>query len=167
MVWVLISASFSTFTSMSPRCPSQPLLSPCIPLFPARSSFTAHIPSRRGFSVLFLPIACCISSFSFCAFFFPLVIAACTSFLQKKKNIYIYMRTILWWGLRPWELGHAKLVVSFSSSSLGCGICLWHWRTGSQYPGDVRSEIRPLFPQVTLWGVSQQLPGPGHRAISI
>lgn len=114
MVWVLISASFSTFTSMSPRCPSQPLLSPCIPLFPARSSFTAHIPSRRGFSVLFLPIACCISSFSFCAFFFPLVIAACTSFLQKKIYIYIYENNTVvgseTLGIGPCKVGREFLI---------------------------------------------------------
>lgn len=132
------------------------------------STFLVHCthPISKGLLCSF-PTNCLLHLFIlFLCPFFPLVIAACTSFLQK-KNIYIYMRTILWWGLRPWELGHAKLVVSFSSSSPGCGICLWHWHTGSQYPGDVRSEIRPLFPQVTLWGVSQQLPGPGHRAISI
>lgn len=129
-----------------------------------RSLHTSHL---EGASLFFSYQLLAASLHSLFVPFFSLGNCCLYLLSPKKKYIYIYMRTILWWGLRPWELGHAKLVVSFSSSSLGCGICLWHWRTGSQYPGDVRSEIRPLFPQVTLWGVSQQLPGPGHRAISI
>lgn len=109
MVWVLISASFSTFTSMSLRCPSQPLLSPCISLFPARSSFTAHIPSRRGFSVFSNKLLAASLHDLFAAFFiFPLVIAECTSFLQKNEHDTVVGSETL--GTGPYKVGREFLI---------------------------------------------------------
>jgi len=140
---------FQLLPTCLPRCPSQPLLSLCIPLFPACSLFSVHILCRRSFSVFFfsLPIAFCISSFPLCALF-PWVIATCTLILpwllpaKNKHNIVVDSKIL--------RTGHMESVRSFASSSPGSNIHLWHQCMGSNHPGDVRSEICLLFPQVML-----------------
>lgn len=150
MVWVLISASFSTFTYMSAE---MPIPASPLSLHPFVSSallvLCAHPMSKKLLYFFFfpLPIAFCISSFPFCALF-PWVIATCTLILlwllpakNKHNNVA---------GSKSSGMRHKKSVRSFSSSSLGSNIHLWHQCTGSNYPGDVRSEICPLFRQVML-----------------
>lgn len=133
---------FQLLPTCLPRCPSQPLLLPCIPLFPACSVFTVHIPCQRVFSIFSLLITFCIPSFLFFSLF-PGTLTLLRLFQQKNKHTIIV-------GSESLGKVYVKLVRNCSSSSLGSNICLWHWCMGSNYPGDARSEIYPLFPQVML-----------------
>lgn len=144
---------FQLLPTRLPRCPSQPLPSPCIPLFPARSSFTACIPCRRGSSLyLFLFFSYPFLSASLHSLFvpfFPLVIAACTLFLpwllpakKKKKN---ERGAVV--GSEPSGMGLHEVSRSFSPPSPGSNIQSWHQCTGSGHPGDV--PVRDLSPPPT------------------
>lgn len=157
MVWALISASFSTFTYMSAE---MPIPASPLSLHPFVSSvflvLRAHPMLKRRLSLFLflfflfyflLPITFCISSFRFCALF-PWVIATCTLILlwlppPKNKHNIVAGSERLW-------MEHMKSVRSFSSSSLGSNIHLWHQCMGSNFPRDMGSKICPLFPQVTL-----------------
>lgn len=139
---------FQLLPTCLPRCPSQPLLSPCIPLFPARSLFSVHILCRRSFSIFFfstnrflhllIPFLC------------PFPLGNChlhphSPVVAPSKEQGRYCS-----GSESSGMGHMKSVRSFLSSSLGSNIHFCHQHNGSNYPGDARSEICPLFPQVML-----------------
>lgn len=143
---------FQLLPTRLPRCPSQPLPSPCIPLFPVRSSFTARIPCRRGSSLyllfFFLPISFCISSLPFCPLFslgncclhpLPPVVAPSK---KKKKN---ERGAVV--GSEPSGMGLHEVSRSFSPPSPGSNIQSWHQCTGSGHPGDV--QVRDLSPPPT------------------
>lgn len=140
---------FQLLPTRLPRCPSQPLPFPCIPLFPARSSFTAHIPCRRGSSLylfFFLPVSFCISSFPFCPLFslgncclHPLPPVVAPSKKKDERGAVV--------GSEPSGLGLHEVARSFSPPSPGSNIHWWHQCTGSGHPGDVK--VRDLSPPPT------------------
>lgn len=149
MVWVLISASFSTFTYMSAE---MPIPASPLSLQPFVSSVFlvhhAHPALKRLLSLFFsLPVSFCVSSFPYCALF-SWVIAAYTLILlwlfpAKNKHDVVA-------GPESSRTGHMKPVRTFMSLSPSSNIHWCHQCAGSNYPGAVRSEICPLFPQVVL-----------------
>lgn len=152
MVWVLISASFSTFTytSAAMPIPASPLsLHPFV-----SSAFFVHRthPMSKGLLSLFIIFFSThffLHLFTpFLSPFFPLVIAACTLFLpwllsaKKKKNEWGAVV-----GSEPSGMGLHEVSRSFSPPSPGSNIQSWHQCTGSGHPGDV--QVRDLSPPPT------------------
>lgn len=153
MVWVLISASFSTFTYMSAAMPTP--ASP-LSLHPfVSSAFFVHRthPMSKGLLSLFIYFFyqfLSASLHSLFILFFPWYLLpapsssrGCSQQKKKKKHDVVV-------GSETSGMGLHKVARSFSSPSPGSNTRLWHQCTGSNHPGDVRSEICPLFPQVML-----------------
>lgn len=154
MVWVLISASFSTFTytSAAMPIPASPLsLHPFV-----SSAFFVHCmhPMSKGLLslfifIFFLPISFCISSLPFCPLFslgncclHPLPPVVAPSKKKKKKN---ERGAVV--GSEPSGMGLHEVSRSFSPPSPGSNIQSWHQCTGSGHPGDV--QVRDLSPPPT------------------
>lgn len=148
MVWVLISASFSTFTYMSAE---MPIPASPLSLHPFVSSaflvLCAHPMSKKllyfffstnRFLHLLIPFLC------------PFPLGNCHLHPHSPVVAPSKEQGQCCSGSESSGMGHMKSVRSFLSSSLGSNIHFCHQHNGSNYPRDMRSEICPLFPQVML-----------------